>query len=168
MADEPIIYLDTNIVSALFYAGMDSTAVSRRIATKEWWDHERRLFNVVTSAFVEAELTQGILRGQKAAIATARRIAFLPDRAYVRACAKQYLEKKVVPISKPGDAAHLAFASVYRADYLLSWNHSHLANDEVQAKLELLNRRLGLRTPLLRSPVTMPRAALGQTIRRRS
>ncbi|HEY3324829.1 MAG TPA: PIN domain-containing protein [Planctomycetota bacterium] len=163
---KPSVYLDTNIVSALVYDGRDSAAIARTLATWEWWEHERQFFNVYTSSFAEGELEQGKFRGQTAALKIVHRITYLPGTATVRDIAKHFLEHGIVPLSQPGDANHLAFACAHGIDYLLSWNHSHLANDVTQRKLEIANEQLGLRTPLLRSPLTIPRATLGQVIRR--
>jgi predicted nucleic acid-binding protein len=167
MGQMPTVYLDTNIISALFYDRGESAAVARRLATWQWWEQERRYFLVCTSAFAEGELAEGVYRGQEAALAFVRRINYLPATAAVRKCTDSYLTAGVVPASKPGDAAHLAFACVHRMDYLLSWNHSHLSNDQTQARLNEVNERLGWRSPLLRSPFTIPKVTLGQDVRRR-
>jgi predicted nucleic acid-binding protein len=168
MSRKPTVYLDTNVISALYYEGGESAAVARRLATWQWWEQERPFFMVHTSGFAEGELAEGAYRGQKAALALVRRITYLPGGAAVRECSDSYLAAGVVPATKPGDAAHLAFASVHRVDYLLSWNHSHLSNDQTQAKLDEVNKRLGWRSPLLRSPFTIPKVALGQDVRRRA
>ena len=167
-AVRPTVYLDANIISAMYYAGGDRVALAHKVATWEWWEHERPLFAVVTSGITEMELADGVYDGQKNAVVTVRRIEYLPDNKDVRRTRDVYLHEAVVPATRPADAVHLAFASVHGVDYLLSWNHSHLANEETQRKLERVNRRLGWRTPLLRSPFTIPKAALGQQIRRRS
>ncbi|MGD0093997.1 MAG: hypothetical protein ABSE73_29155, partial [Planctomycetota bacterium] len=64
-------------------------------------------------------MAQGTYRGQEAALALVRRIAYLPGSVAVKAATRAYLDAGVVPQSKPGDAAHLAYASVHRMDYLL-------------------------------------------------
>ena len=165
--DKPLVYLDTNIFSALFYASGESAAVARKLATWEWWEHERSFFDICTSGFTETELAQGDYKGQQAALALVRRVNFLAGTAEVGTCATTYLETGVIPASQPGDALHLAFAAVHGIDYLLSWNQSHLSNEVTQAKMDEVNKRLGWRSPLLRSPFTIPKVVLGQEIRRR-
>ena len=68
--------------------------------------------------------------------------------------------------SQQADAFHLAFAVVHRIDYLMTWNQAHLANPEMLPRLSALCRKRGWRAPLLVTPETIPRASLGQTIRR--
>ena len=95
-----------------------------------------------------------------------RRLTFLRETPEVKSCAALYLEIGLVPATKIGDAIQLAFATIHRVDYLLTWNHAHLENVDVQRRLNEVNRSRGWRSPLLVSPETIPWAALGQTIRR--
>jgi hypothetical protein len=158
---------DTNIFSVLHYRGGDLTMLRQQLATRLWWDTERKWFKLYASITTEQELAAGRYVNQDKAIAEARRLPYLPFNSKVRACAQTYLDEKLVPATKPGDALQLAFASLYMVDYLLTWNQAHLANDFAQEKLERINRENGWRTPLLVSPLTIPKVSLGQTVRRK-
>lgn len=74
---------------------------------------------------------------------------------------------RVVSETEAIDALQLAFATVYSVDYLLSWNRAHLVSEETQGKLARFRAVSGLRTPLVVSPESIPKAALGEDIRRR-
>ena len=50
---------------------------------------------------------------------------------------KTYLLNHIVPMSQIDDARHLAYATYFEFDVLLSWNFKHLANMNVQKKLYL-------------------------------
>ena len=76
------------------------------------------------------------------------------------------MEQGIVPATHIDDAVHLAIATVHGVDYLMTWNHTHLANYHVQQRLDALNRRLKIRSPALVSPDTIPKATLRQEIRR--
>ncbi len=167
MSRKPTVYLDTNILSVLYYRGGNVTNLARQIKTRDWWEHERKNHVLVTSGRTEDELAQGRYRGQAAALAAVRRLTFLRETSTVRHCAAEYLETGMVPPSKFGDAIQLAFAVIHRIDYLLTWNHAHLANIEVQKRLDAVNQRRGWRSPWLVSPETIPWATLDQNIRRR-
>lgn len=41
---------------------------------------------------------------------------------------KEYLENKVVTLKYYGDAMHIAYATVYNVDVLVSWNFKHIVN----------------------------------------
>ena len=75
--------------------------------------------------------------------------------------------RRVVPDAKRGDAAQLAIATTHRMDYLMSWNHAHLVNPQVQDRMQRLCAKLGWRCPWLVNPETIPKARLGHRLSRR-
>ena len=163
----PTVYLDTSILSALHYKGGSFHGVYRATVTREWWEGERGNFRLYTSLLTLDELSAGRYNGQEAAVAAARRLPFLAWTKDVDARAQACLDAGLVPEGKAPDAIQLAFAVVYAVDYLLTWNHAHLANPQVQARLQEMTGRLGLRTPWVVTPDSIPKAAWGQTIRRK-
>lgn len=163
---KPTIYLDSNILSVLCYRGTHTSSVHQHMVTKQWWETERSGFSMYGSAFTESELSAGEYPGQQEAIQLVRRLRYLPFNGDVRRCAEKLLEVHIAPPNKPGDATQLAFATIHRIDYILTWNYAHLANVHVQNRLNELCRRNGWRPPLLVSPENIPRAAYGQSIRR--
>ena len=46
----------------------------------------------------------------------------------VQAIAAAYIERLLMPSDPTGDALHLALASYYECDFLVTWNCKHLAN----------------------------------------
>ncbi len=164
---KPTAYLDTNIPSVVCYRGSDVGTIHQQLVTWEWWDEEREWFRVYGSVFTEGELNQGVYTGKEQALKIIRRLPYLPFTTEVRRCAQVFLHDGVIPKERPGDAIQLAFATVHRVDYLLTWNYAHLANIHTQRKLRAVNRSHKWRTPHLVSPETIPRVALGQAIRRR-
>ena len=163
----PSVYLDSNVFSYLHYGGGDVMIVAKRIMTRDWWDNERRYFRLFSSVMTMKELEAGLYRAQEAAIAENRRLVFLVPTMKVKTMAHLYLDNDLTPPNKSGDAFQLAFASCHGIDYLLSWNHAHLAKPETQTKLFGINKRFGYRTPLLVTPETIPKARLGQDIKRK-
>jgi predicted nucleic acid-binding protein len=166
-AKKPTVYLDTSILSSYWYEGLDILALGRRLTTREWWETERSHFTLWVSSVTEDELEAGHYPRQAETLAMARRVRFLPMIVQTREFAERLMQQHVVPDSKPGDALQMAIAAVYRMDYLLTWNYAHLANPIAQLQLETACGEAGWRAPLLVSPETIPRMALGQTIRRR-
>jgi hypothetical protein len=167
-AHKPSVYLDTNIFSLLHYRGGDPVLLDQQSITRGWWELERRWFSLFTSYITEGELAKGTYPGKNLALAEVRRISFLSAKREVKLCVDTYLKAHVVPESKPQDAFQLAFATVHMLDYLLTWNHAHLASEVTQKKVELINRKHGWRTPLLVTPLNIPRKSFGQEIRRRN
>lgn len=58
-----------------------------------------------------------------------------------------------MPRDAGGDALHLALASHYGVDVLLTWNFRHLANPSKFGHIESMNSELGLPAPLLMTPL---------------
>ena len=146
---------------------MDAAANRKKAVTREWWEKERGFFKVYASRAVEGELAMGKYPGKERALAEVRRLSYLQGAAEVRDIAERLLEELVVPKTVPGDALQLAFALVYRVDYLLSWNRAHLLGEITQGRLAKFRAAFGLRPPLLVSPESIPKAALGEEIHRR-
>jgi hypothetical protein len=165
---KPTVYLDTNIISAFWYTGADVAGLARRLKTREWWQDEREHFSVWVSAATEDELAAGKFGRQADCLRFVRRLSYLPISGPTRRFAAKLVERSVVPAEKPGDAVQMAACAVHRIDYLLSWNYAHLVNPVAQVQLEAVCRQLSLRAPLLVSPESIPKASLGQILRRRN
>ncbi len=54
-----------------------------------------------------------------------------------------------------GDATHLALATVYKCDYLVTWNCKHLANPNKLDHIVRVNWMLGLATPKIVTPLQL-------------
>ena len=46
---KPTTYLDTNILSVLFYRGANLQTIHRQMVTREWWETDRPDFRVWAS-----------------------------------------------------------------------------------------------------------------------
>lgn len=101
---KPTVYVDTNIVSFLFYRGADLQVLKRQRATREWWKDERPLFKLLASRAVESELADGVYPGQEKALAEVRKMAYLAYSSAVRDVEAKLLAAHVVPLNVPGDA----------------------------------------------------------------
>jgi len=66
-----------------------------------------------------------------------------------------YVENQLMPRGTTGDAAHLAYASFYHADFLLTWNCNHLANANKKKHILTINDRLDLPTPEIVTPMEL-------------
>jgi len=68
--------------------------------------------------------------------------------------ADAYLRQQVVPAKKRDDALHVAYATVFEMDVLLSWNFKHLANIRREARFAVVNQAEGWwHSPRIVSPL---------------
>lgn len=54
-----------------------------------------------------------------------------------------YLARGVIPAGKRDDAFHVAYATVFGMDILLSWNFKHLANIRREKLIAEINQATG-------------------------
>ena len=66
-----------------------------------------------------------------------------------------YIQNNVMPNDPLGDALHLALASFYKCDYLLTWNCRHLANANKFQHIKRVNAMLDLYVPMLITPLEL-------------
>jgi len=78
----------------------------------------------------------------------------MPDPQIVD-IAQIYLENYLMPSALKGDALHLAYASFYKIDFLLTWNCNHLANANKRQHIRVINARLNLPTPEIVTPLEL-------------
>lgn len=57
-----------------------------------------------------------------------------------------------LPTRKAADVLHLAYASWYGMNVLLTWNCKHIASVNVRKALLMVNLRWGLKVPILGTP----------------
>ncbi|MGA8028436.1 MAG: hypothetical protein WB992_14930 [Bryobacteraceae bacterium] len=66
--------------------------------------------------------------------------------------AERLVAEGPVPRRAAGDAIHIAVATVYGCEYLLTWNCRHIANAEVQRAARLVVKRQGYELPIICTP----------------
>jgi len=111
---------------------------------------------LVTSSVVIEELERIPEESRrKESLALVNALEKLDYTAEVAEIAAIYLQHKLMPVEAIGDADHLALASFYNCDMLVTWNCKHLANANKTGHIRRVNALLGLRTPFLVTPLEL-------------
>lgn len=148
------VYIETTIPSFFHTARTDTRSLARQRWTREWWDEIAPSFELHSSDAVIAELQRGTLEDLKT-----QRIDLISDLNLLEVSdevmdiATIYIDRLVMPRGGAGDALHLALASFYSLDVLLTWNCKHLANPNKFGHIDRVNDELGLTTPVLTTPL---------------
>ena len=72
----------------------------------------------------------------------------------VRTLARAYVTAGVLPQRREADALHVAAATYFGIDYLVSWNHRHMTRPMKRLQYESVNQLNGYwKTPLICNPV---------------
>ncbi|MDR2802055.1 MAG: PIN domain-containing protein [Prevotellaceae bacterium] len=66
--------------------------------------------------------------------------------------ANEYIAEKVVGQTSYADCLHIALATVYKADYLISWNFKHIVNVQRIRGYNAINIKNGYQQLEIRSP----------------
>jgi len=146
------VHIEPSVPSAYVSHRTDPGSLYRRKLTREWWEKEAHRYDLVTSEATLNELRSGSYPGQQEAIGLVQNLPLLEVGEEAQRIAELYIRHHVMPDEDAGDAAHLALASIHEVDYLLTWNLRHLANPNKVEHITVINRRLGLLTPVILSP----------------
>ncbi len=142
------LYLETSVVGAY----LDNGEPFRRDMTIRWWEHELSEYRAYISILVRRELE---------CLAQPHRDSYLnlikgleqldlPEEAAI--LAEGYISRGIFNRKFIGDALHVALASVYKIDYLVTWNFGHVANVRKQARVRLFNTAAGFYVPMIVTP----------------
>jgi predicted nucleic acid-binding protein len=153
----PSVYLDATIPS-FYYEDRPGTVMQAwREITVEFWDVARGRYGLFVSDETIRELQDTGYPEEKrnkclALVAGLRRLAVTPE---VTELAIYYVQERLMPANDLGDAFHLALATWYRIQYLLTWNCKHLANANKFEHIQVLNGRRRLVSPALVTPIQL-------------
>jgi predicted nucleic acid-binding protein len=147
------LYLETAIPSYLVgRSSRDLLVAAHQQITREWWEVRRTDFDLYVSELVVQEVRAG-----DAGLAT-RRIEILADVPVLRATdeimglAEDLITRGPIPRKAAGDAVHIAVATVYGCEYLLTWNCRHIANAELHRAIRRVIEEYGYDVPTLCTP----------------
>jgi hypothetical protein len=149
------IYVETTIPSFYFEVRSQPTMVSRRLWTREWFDASEGIDQLVTSSAVLEELERGDFPNREAAIEMIAGLSPLPITDEIREIVQEYIKRLLMPADPSGDALHLALASFYGCDFLVTWNCKHLANANKFDNIARVNGILKLSVPKLVTPLEL-------------
>lgn len=150
---KPSVYIESSVVSYL------TARISRNLIvaahqqiTNDWWETALPHYNAFVSPIVLEEVSKGDshaiqLRLEK--ISDYSVLEIVPD---VYELAEVYFADLEIPNKARADAYHLALATWHGIDYLVSWNCTHIVNGRIRMKIEEINSKKGIRTPIICTP----------------
>ncbi len=123
--------------------------------TKQWWTQESNNFDIWISEETFNEISEGNYPRKDEILRFISDIPILFPEKQIIDIAQIYLDNYVMPQVLKGDALHLAYASYYKMDFLLTWNCNHLANANKRQHIRIINTRLNLAIPEIVTPLEL-------------
>ncbi len=147
------IYIETSIFGHLTARPTDNLIVAANIKiTQDWWNEHRSSFTLYASEIVENEAAKGdpTIAAQRLNLLQSLMLLELTEEAFE--LSQAFLSKSNLPPKASNDSLHIALATVYSIDYLLTWNCKHMANAQIQRKLAQISSELGYVLPVICTP----------------
>jgi predicted nucleic acid-binding protein len=150
---KPLVYLETSFISYLVsdFSANEKTA-RWQLATRRWWNEEGPKCRLFVSDVVLREAEKGD-SGQ-----VVRRLEVLGSLDAVETneeslrLARKLLEAHAIPPNSTTDALHVAIATIYKANLLLSWNCRHIANSSALPNTDRTILESGYDCPAIETP----------------
>lgn len=138
------IYLDTSVINFLF---ADDTPDFKKI-TEDFFKEYFGRYDIFVSDIVLLEINKTVDQEQKSRLLSVIddypfKILEIANNEAIGYLSELYIKEGVIPQKKKEDALHIAVATVYEMDILLSWNFKHLANIKKQININAINEKEG-------------------------
>jgi len=147
------VYIETSIIGYLSARSSNNLILMANVeATRQWWDNLRSQFTLYISQVVLDEVAQGDSAIAAQRLEILRDFPLLEVDQAVQNLAAQFLSQSNLPPKAADDALHIAAATVYGLDYLLTWNCKHIANAQIQKKLVQISLNAGYELPTICTP----------------
>jgi hypothetical protein len=147
------LYLETTIPSYLVgWPSRDLLVAARQEITRDWWESRRSNFELYTSELVVREVRAGDATLASQRLEILRDIPMLPVSSEILKLAEDLIKEGPIPRKAADDAAHIAIATVYGCEYLLTWNCRHIANAELHRAIRRVIEEYGYEVPSLCTP----------------
>ena len=122
------VYIETTIPSYLVARpSRDLLIAAHQQLTRDWWDLRRAAFDLYVSEPVPQEAAAGDAALARKRLELLADIPVLAMNSGILKVAETLVAEGPIPRKAAGDALHIAVATVYGCEYLLTWNCRHIA-----------------------------------------
>jgi len=147
------VYVETSVVGYLTARLSNNLILMANLGiTQKWWDTRREQFTLYISQLVLDEVARGDVEMANRRLEILHDFPLLEVNEDVQSLAAQFLTKSNLPPKASDDALHIAVATFYGIDYLLTWNCKHIANAQIQKKLAQISIEAGYDLPTICTP----------------
>ena len=152
-AKPPTLYIETTIVSFLAgWVSRDSRTAKMQVMTRGWWASHRHKHNLYVSDIVYQEASKGDDDVAQERRGILEALAVLHPSDPTRELATLILAECRLPEREYNDAHHAAISAIHGIEVLLTWNCSHLANENMIPRIGRACEAYGYAPPAILTP----------------
>jgi len=129
---------------------------ARQQLTREWWDVERRNYDLSISQIVLDEAAAGDAEAAQRRMAVIDTLPLLDLTFEVDGLAEAIMQSGLLPASASRDAVHIAVTAVHQVHFLLTWNCRHIANATIFRDLQYVIMSAGYDVHAICTPKKLP------------
>ncbi|AFZ51870.1 type II toxin-antitoxin system VapC family toxin [Dactylococcopsis salina] len=147
------VYIETSILGHLTARPTDNLILAANMkVTQDWWNEHRHSFTLYASEIVADEATKGDATIAAKRLELLQPLMFLQLTEEAFELSQAFLKQSNLPEKALIDSLHMALATIYGLNYLLTWNCKHMANAQLQRKLSEISWKLGYVLPVICTP----------------
>ena len=153
---KPRVYIEPTVISHLVARPSDDAILAswQRASRRLWEDYADR-FEFVISRIVRAEIRQGDPTAVRQRIEMVSHLRVLDPFPEADMLAQKLLDAGAVPRNSLTDAQHIAIATVHSIEYLVSWNHKHIVNENKREHINQVCQEAGFQPPIICTPIQL-------------
>ena len=153
---KPRVYIESTVISYLVARSSDNPILaSRQRASQQLWENYADKFEFVISDIVSNEVRLGDTNAAQRrleVISSLRVLELLPE---VDVLGRKLLDTEAIPRNSESDAQHIAIATVHSVEYLVSWNHKHIVNENRREYINQVCQEAGFQPTILYTPIQL-------------
>lgn len=144
-----VLYIDATIPNYVF----NMHVPDKQFAAKRLFEESKRgKFTILASPVLLEELDAAPEPKRTSMLNLIRDFSLLAPAPEVEMLARDYVEKGIIPAKNLNDARHIAFASFYGLDVIVSYNFEHIVRIETIDGVTAVNLLHGYGTPKIAVP----------------
>ena len=150
---KPLSYVETSVISYLTSRpSRDLVVAGHQQVTQDWWERRRSSFRLVVSELVVGEAEAGDVEASRKRSEVLDGLELLEVSDEAGELARELVDQGPLPEKAVEDAVHIAIAVTDGVEYLLTWNHKHLANAAMTESIETICRGNAYEPSILCTP----------------
>jgi hypothetical protein len=150
---KPKVYIESSVIRyATAKPSTDIIVLAHQRITEEWWSNAISQFDLYVSEIVFREIEQGDKIAAKKRLDIVSGLNNLSLKPEISKLSEILYEELGIPEKSYLDALHLAIASFFEMDYLVTWNCKHIANGFIISKLLKLKETFNFHVPIICTP----------------